>query len=207
MERNGQAGIGFERWRITATAAAVIAAAALGAAFGLRDHEQGLRAALRITARSSALLFGLAFTASAAERLWPCPFTRWQRRNRRHLGLAFAASHTIHALAIAALAVAYPLTLAAHVRERGSLGGTIGYGFIALLAATSFDRSAAWMGTRAWKLLHQLGMFYVWLAFFSAFLSRALHEPAYWAPVGLALLALGLRATGWFGRRSQVRPA
>ena len=58
---------------------------------------------IRFTARTSLLLFCLAFSAAALARLWPNAWTRWQRRNRRYLGVTFAASHGIHAVAIACL--------------------------------------------------------------------------------------------------------
>mgnify|MGYP006151013733 CR=1 FL=1 len=35
-------------------------------------------------------LFALAFTASATWHFWPNALTRWQLRNRRHIGVAFA---------------------------------------------------------------------------------------------------------------------
>src|SRR3954463_14786011 len=90
----------LEGWAITALAAAGIAATTVVVLAAGELTEQSLRVALRITARASFVLFVAAFTASAAHRLWPGRFTRWQRRNRRYLGLAFAASHAIHAAAI-----------------------------------------------------------------------------------------------------------
>ena len=76
-------------WRLVAlTALALLACAAL---FWLMapDPVTALRASIRLTARSSLLLFCLAFTASAAGARWPGAFTRWQRHNRRYIGLSF----------------------------------------------------------------------------------------------------------------------
>src|SRR5215207_7659170 len=70
----------------------------------LGSDAEGFRLLIRVTARSSFVLFLLAFTASAAARRWPGTFTRWQLANRRQLGLGFATSHTIHAAAIAGFA-------------------------------------------------------------------------------------------------------
>ena len=64
----------------------------------------GVRAVIRLTARTSLFLFALAFSARAMATLWPCSLTQWQRRNRRQLGLAFAVSHTLHAVAIVTFA-------------------------------------------------------------------------------------------------------
>jgi hypothetical protein len=46
--------------------------------------------------------------AAAIAQLWPNAWTRWQRRNRRYLGATFAASHALHAIAIAAFAALDP---------------------------------------------------------------------------------------------------
>ena len=50
------------------------------------------------------MLFVLAFTASSLVELMPSKATRWQRRNRRYLGVSFAVSHFIHLGVILALA-------------------------------------------------------------------------------------------------------
>jgi methionine sulfoxide reductase heme-binding subunit len=55
--------------------------------------EEGVRAIIRLTARTSVALFLLAFTASAAFRLWGGRLPRWLLVNRRYLGLSFAVSH------------------------------------------------------------------------------------------------------------------
>ena len=78
----------------------------------MRQFEvEGVRMVIRFTARTSLLLFCLAFSAAALARLWPNAWTRWQRRNRRYLGVTFAASHAIHAVAIAAFAVMDPAAM------------------------------------------------------------------------------------------------
>ncbi|MFC4309935.1 hypothetical protein ACFPN2_12665 [Steroidobacter flavus] len=65
--------------------------------------DDGVRGIVRATARSSFALFALAATASAVYYFWPNPWTRWQLRNRRYLGVSFALSLAIHLLAVFAL--------------------------------------------------------------------------------------------------------
>src|SRR6478672_13643868 len=90
----------FEGWRLFAVLTLTLLALSVWIA-GMRQFEvEGVRMVIRFTARSSLLLFCLAFSAAALARLWPNAWTRWQRRNRRYLGLSFAASHAIHAVAI-----------------------------------------------------------------------------------------------------------
>src|SRR6476619_8232272 len=94
----------FDGWRLFALLALTLLVLSIWIA-GMRGFEvDGVRMVIRFTARSSLLLFCLAFSAAALARLWPNAWTRWQRRNRRYLGLSFAASHAIHAGAIVAFA-------------------------------------------------------------------------------------------------------
>jgi sulfoxide reductase heme-binding subunit YedZ len=86
-----------------------------------------------------------------------------------------------------------------------SIPGTIGYALILAMAVTSFDRPAAWLGRRAWNLLHTVGSIYLWGVFLVAFLGRALRMPGYWIPVGIAVAAMAIRVVAWRkGRRSTV---
>ena len=113
----------------------------------MRQFEvDGVRMVIRFTARTSLLFFCLAFSAAALARLWPNAWTRWQRRNRRYLGVTFAASHGIHAMAIAAFAVMDPAGYAAATSITSYIFGGIGYAFIIAMTATSFDRSAKALG-------------------------------------------------------------
>src|SRR5881409_1736069 len=132
----------------------VVAAAAgvmtLVAAILATPHpgESELRVTLRVTALVSATFFLSAFTASAWQRLRPTPTTRWLLRNRRYLGLSFAASHLAHGLAILALARRIPGGWRAFPPPTLA-GGGAAYVFIAAMAATAHDR-----GVRALVHLH-----------------------------------------------------
>src|SRR5215218_4431551 len=95
----------YEGWRLFAVLALTLLALSVWIA-GMRGFEvDGIRMVIRFTARSSLLFFCLAFAASALAMLWPTSGTHWLRRNRRYLGLTFAASHAIHAVAIVCFAV------------------------------------------------------------------------------------------------------
>ena len=90
-------------WPLVALAATGVALM-VAAILGVRGvGEEGVRACVRATARSSALLFLGAFVASMLRRRWRNPFTGWLIRNRRYLGVSFAASHAIHLGALVAL--------------------------------------------------------------------------------------------------------
>ena len=191
-----------EGWTLTLIAGGAVTALALAIILGGNASAGAIGLAIRTTARTSFALFLAAFTASALHRLWPGPFTRWLRRNRRNLGVAFAISHGVHAAAIITLAVLQPAAFHA-TGDMGRVPGLIGYGFIALMTATSFDRTAAAIGPRAWRLLHTVGSLYLWGAFLQAFAKRAPHAPAYWPLVAIAVGALVLRVVAWRHQRAR----
>ena len=169
----------FDGWRLFALLALVLTALCIWIS-GMRGFEvDGVRMVIRFTARTSLLFFCLAFSAAALARLWPNAWTRWQRRNRRYLGVAFAASHGLHAIAIASFAIMDPPGYAAATSAASYIFGGIGYAFIIALAATSFDRTAALLGTRAWRTLHLTGGYYLLLQFMVSFGKRIPDMPLY----------------------------
>ncbi len=131
--------------------------------------EQAMRIAIRVTARSSCLLFLCAFLASTLRKMRSDKLTKWFVKNRRYLGLSFAVSHSFHALAIIGLAL-----LATEGTVGTDHGGNLGYFFIIAMTATSFRRTADFIGDRGWKILHTVGMYYLWLAFTYSFGHRLL---------------------------------
>src|SRR3979490_3304226 len=95
----------FEGWRLFAVLTLVLIVLSIWIA-GMRQFEvDGVRMVIRFTARTSLLFFCLAFSAAALARVWPTPWTGWQRRSGRSLGFPSAASHAIHAVAIICFAV------------------------------------------------------------------------------------------------------
>jgi len=169
----------FEGWRLFAVLTLTLTALSLAIA-GLRGFDvESIRMVIRFTARTSLLFFCLAFSASALARLWPNTWTRWQRRNRRYLGVTFAGSHGLHAIAIAAFAVMDPPGFMAATSAASYIFGGIGYSFIIAMTATSFDRTAQAIGPRAWRILHLSGGYYVWFQFMVSFGRRVPGMPLY----------------------------
>ena len=169
----------FEGWRLFGLLTLVLIALCVWIA-GMRHFEvEGVRMAIRFTARTSLLFFCLAFSAAALARLWPNAFTRWQRRNRRQLGVTFAASHALHAAAIFAFAKMDPAGFAAATSLASYIFGGIGYAFILAMTATSFDATAAALGPRAWRALHLVGGYYLLLQFTISFGKRIPDMPLY----------------------------
>ena len=194
-------------WPLLGILSLALLVMAAGLALDHRFDVAGIRLVIRATARTSLVLFALAFSASAVAALWPTEWTLWQRRNRRFLGLAFAVSHTIHAAAIAAFATLDPVAFHQNSMAGSIVTGGIAYLFIIAMAATSFDRSAAWIGPRAWRALHWTGGYYIWISFIVTNGKRIGTSPLYAVPVILMLAILALRVLAWRRARRNVDSA
>ncbi len=187
----------------------LLIAAALAAMTGgmiLADQAgvEGVRLAIRATARTSLALFLCAFAASALFKLWPGDASRWLLRNRRWFGLGFAFSHLLHAGAIFLLYRFHPDIFGQLVQPSTFVSGGLAYLFIALLAATSFDRAVAALGPKNWKRLHRLGIWFLWISFLVTNGKRIPASALYSFPVALLFAALALRI--WAGFRGRPAP-
>ena len=152
-------------------------------------NESSFRIAIRFTARTSCILFLAAFCASSLRQISSNSLTNWLSSNRRYLGLSMAVSHGFHAVAITGVAV-----LTSENMVRDNHGATLGYVFILLMTITSFKSPAAILGRRNWKILHTVGMYYLWLSFTIAFSERLNESWFIYIPfVTVLILALILR--------------
>jgi sulfoxide reductase heme-binding subunit YedZ len=189
-------------WQLVGKIALVLIAMVAGILFYQGFTEAGLRMVIRATARTSLFLFLLAFSASSLRRLWRHAATAWLLRNRRYLGVSFAVSHFLHLGAIVALAQRFPHPfMEQSAQPLVLIGGGLGYLLIAAMVATSFDRSAAWLGARRWRILHTVGNYWVLAIFANSYLGRALREPAYLPAMLGIVLALGLRVIVYLRRK------
>jgi hypothetical protein len=196
----------FGGWTLVGCAALAVAlmCAALVAAHG--RGEQGLRAVVRNTARTSLLFFLGAFVAPALHSLRRSRAGLWLNDNQPYLYASLAASHLVHAAAIFALAAA---TRGASLAGRGAttiLGGAAAYLFIALAAAPAFPRAAAFVESR-WRVgaVRDFGLYYVWAIFMSSYGGRAA-QSSFYKPFAFALVAaFALRVFAL--RRAQARAA
>ena len=131
----------IEGWRLFFVLTLIVIALCIAIA-GYRQFEvEGVRMVVRFTARTSLLFFCLAFSAAALARLWPNAWTKWQRRNRRYLGVTFAASHALHAAALVAFANMDPAGFAGATNLASYVFGSIGYAIIIAMTATSGTRN------------------------------------------------------------------
>lgn len=192
-------------WWLTATVSLLLTAACAGIVANMGFTVEAMQSAIRFTARTSFFLFALAFSASALFRLWPGAWSRWQRQNRRHLGVSFAASHLLHALALAGFATIDPRLFHATNGIGMYVAGGLAYVFIILMTATSFDATAKLIGPRAWRLLHLAGSYYIAFSFLTAFGKRIVIDPLYAVPVAVLIGIFVLRAMSWSQQKNSSR--
>lgn len=158
--------------------------------------------AARWTARVGFPVFIVAYLASSLLRLAPSPLTKALVRNRRWWGLGFAASHTVHLVALV-----MALRLGEETRTIASLipGGTT-YVVIFAMALTSSDAAQRALG-RNWKRLHTVGIHAIWLTFTAAYAGRIMEAKTRVQGVictTIALTALAIRLTARFRGRTPV---
>lgn len=166
--------------------------------------EASLGEALRLTAQLALLIYLLIFVARPLQVLRRGPVPRRLMRNRRYLGIAFAAVMTVH--------LALILWLKFGVTGDGLqlltvLLGVIAYAFIFLMLITSWDAPARALGPRYWKRLHTAGLYWIGLPFlFTMLLALRGHEDngVYIAFVVLMAAAIFIRIAGWFRRRANA---
>jgi methionine sulfoxide reductase heme-binding subunit len=156
---------------------------------------------VRLTARTSLILFVAAFVASGVQRMWPGRATGWLLRNRRMMGLGFVVSHLLHAAVLVRLWRLDPVLFDALTTTASFIAGGLCYAVILALGVTSFLPIRRRMSPRAWSRLHSFGVWFIWLFFLVNFGRRAATNGMYWPATLIIALALVLRLMGRVRRR------
>ncbi len=167
---------------------------------------EGVSALIAYSVRWSVPWLYLAFAASALHRLFASAWSQWLLRNRKFLGLSFATGM--------AWQVAFILTLLGWHREyyltevyvmRDAIEGLVGYVFLLAMTLTSFKTWRRRMTPRYWRLLHTLGIYYLWAYAFSVYWHELFYyrEPDWvdYAYFVGGLLAWACRLAAWSKRR------
>jgi DMSO/TMAO reductase YedYZ heme-binding membrane subunit len=151
---------------------------------------------LRVTARVGFGALLLAYVARPLVLLigWGRPLLI----QRRYVGLAAAASLTVHFGYVAAFLITSgePLDWVT-----GVFGGAA-FALMWTMALTSTDPARRRLGA-GWKRLHITGIHYVWLIFMQTFFGVAVESGSRWAEVmaTLGLVALCIRLAAWLSQR------
>ena len=191
----------LEGWKTTRLVSIILAFVLIGVFTWHGPSEDGVRAVVRNSARSSVILFLLAFSASSLHWFFQKHWTAWLLRNRRYVGVSFAVSHFYHLLALVALALWFPHPFLDKLSWITVLGG-LAYLFIAAMSATSFDHTRQWLGIKRWKQLHTVGSYYIWIIFAQSYFLRAIKEVFYIPFVAALIIAMLLRIFQVLQRRT-----
>jgi DMSO/TMAO reductase YedYZ heme-binding membrane subunit len=149
---------------------------------------------VRLTARAAFMLYLVVLVARPLQQLLRMDWTASLLRNRRLVGVAFAAVMTVH-LAL----LAYRFGSQPHLEYPlfNLVFGGSAFGLFYLMLITSFDRPKRAMGPRAWKTLHRAGLILAGAIFGLPRSLESLTDPDYLKfgiPFAIALI---IRITAW----------
>ena len=190
-----------KNWIVFSSVAGLTLAAAgtYFAAAGLSDES--VRSVLRHSGRVAYALFVLVLLIRPLQQLTAWRWAASLRRNRRYVGIAFAAVMAAHLVLIATRVhqtpdVSFGLT--------GLVFGAGAYAMTALMFITSFDGPARALGPKAWKRLHRLGLLWIGFVFVRPLSLADLSDPEYYKITAPVIVALLIRGAAWIKMR---RPA
>jgi len=186
----------------------------MGAAFGIAlmlailvlaeegTDAEGIKQALRATARWSFLFFWMAYAGGALAALFGPTFRALAVRGRP-FGLAFASAHLVHAGLVLWL---YQVSVSPPVGTRTLVFFAVGLFWTYLLALFSIPKLSGVLPSKIWRIVRTLGIEYIALAFLVDFAKNPFRDSAFhvlaYLPF-LALCAIGpvVRLTAYIRRR------
>ncbi len=160
--------------------------------------DENIRLTMRESAFLAFMLYVVVLVARPLQQLLRRDWTAKLLRNRRLVGVAFAAAMTAH-LGL----IAYRFGTQPELEFSPDPFGMGAYAVFYLMLITSFDVPKKALGPRAWKLLHRAGLLIAAVIFAVPRPLETITEPdylRYGIPFALAVL---LRFTAW--RRSRRR--
>lgn len=190
-------------WLITAPISLLMISRTLAADLSSGDKVSSM---IQLSVRCAVPLLFITFAASAIQRLFPGPYGRWLLRNRKYLGLSFAAAMAWQGFFILWLVIGYTDYYVNQVYVlRDAIEGVIGYAFLAAMTFTSFPVGRRLLKPARWRLLHVSGIYFLWAYAFSVYWWALFYygNPAlidyiyYWA----GLSAWLLRVAAWSKKR------
>jgi hypothetical protein len=170
-----------------------------------------ISAMIQFTVRLAVPWLFMAFAASSLVIVWPGPFSRWLSRNRRMIGLCFAAGMAWQLVFILWMVLGFWDYYVAEAYSYFDLAEQLpGYLVLIAMVATSFRFGRSKLTPRQWKMLHTGGIYFLWGVVWSTYWFELFYYEDiqvidyvyYWA--GLA--AWGIRLLAWSKKR-MLQPA
>jgi len=181
-------------WPIALAVFAALAATKAGLQTS-SDPTDAWQMASRFTAQVGFPFLIIAYSASSLVKLRPSEFTRDLLKRRKYWGLSFAATHSVHLIAL----LNFLNSLPEWPPILGLLPGFSVYVVIYAMALTSNQWGYRTLG-KNWNRLHSFGIHLLWLIFVATYVSK-ITEPEHIPIAGIyafvAILALLLRIAAW----------
>ena len=161
---------------------------------------------IELSVRCAIPLLFVAFAASSVNVLFPGSFGRWILRNRKFIGLSFAAAMAWQLLFILWMVTQYTEYYVEEVYALSDvIEGVGGYLLLIAMVLTSFKLGRSRLSARQWKFLHKTGIYWLWIY---AWITYWWHLFYYGNPIVLdyvyywaGFLAWGLRMAAWTKKR------
>lgn len=167
---------------------------------------------IQLSVRCAVPFLFIAFGASAVQAVFPGTLGRWLLRNRKFLGLCFAAAMAWQLFFILWLLNQHTDYYINEVYVLSDVvEGTVGYAFLIAMTLTSFKFARSRLTQKNWKRLHTAGIYWLWYYAWSVYWFELFYYEApaqlldyiyYWG----GSLAWGLRLLAW-GRKTSKHAA
>jgi hypothetical protein len=193
-------------WLITGPISIAIVIAMVGSDL---SSGEGVSSMVQLSVRCAIPWLYLAFAASSIHVLFPGMLSRWLLRNRKIIGLCFAAAMAWQLLFIVWLVSIHNDYYVEEVYVlRDVFEGILGYFFLISMTLTSFKFGRKRLTPRQWKYLHKIGIYSLWIYAFSVYWWALFYYPEpvlidyvyYWS----GFLAWGLRIAAWRKKNRQI---
>ena len=165
-------------------------------------------AMIRLSVQLASPWIYLAFVATALVQLFPSSFSAWLLRNRRYVGLSFAAGFGWQAVFILVLLVLHGDYYATVLHDTAEfISRMLSYLLLLALTVTSFFPVRRTMDPRHWQLLHLVGIWYFWAAIWVSYAETAMMGDARVIAIVFlvaGLIVLTLRCVAYLKKRSAL---
>jgi hypothetical protein len=171
-----------------------------------------ISAMIQFSVRTSVPWLYMAFAASSAAIVFPGEPSRWLLRNRRYIGLCFAAAMAWQLVFIVwFVAVHWDYYLENAYAFVDIAVQIPGYVILTLMTVTSFRPGRDKLSARQWRILHKTGIYFLWGTVYSTYWNELYYYDDiqridhfyYWA--GFA--AVGVRMLAWSRKRWRATAA
>jgi len=193
----------FNGWALFGAIAAAISTLVIAQMVSVSlSTPEGISAMIGCSVRLAVPFIYVAMAASSVNVLFPSDVSRWWLRNRRYIGLCFAAGMAWQAIFIFVLSTVYRDYYAESVYYfRDEIEGSVGYIFLAAMVLTSFALGRKRVNQRQWKIIQKGGIYCLWAYAFSVYWWNVYFypdpRPIDYLYYGAGFLAFALRIAAW----------